>query len=816
MKKTLKLFVTLSAIILYANGAFAQPVPKPYTLEVKNFHWAPGVNQFGGSTLQFDLVFTNIDPLPVQIAGWQFFFKLPVTAGVLAPGFGAGSSFMLDTAAGVPVSDLPEPFRPRKSITVAATNAPGNYELRLAANSLPGCGNGLDIASGVPTLIGRYNVKFSNVQDPNTFTAQLSFRDSCEVPLSTSRTKINAYDIKFNCINFEMTRCASHIVNIIPVNVPIPNFLSDRQVIFKGQSINFTDISTNSPTGWSWTFPGGTPSSSNVQNPQGIAYNSSGQFNVTLQASNSFGNNSITKTNYITVLENPYSCPYTWLSKITATDAANRTDTVTFGMSPNGTYGIDTCLGEYLLPPPPPLGIFDFRIVLPPTYNKDAVKNDFRQDLLSNSIYWLNFQTSVSGPITFRWDPSLFPSTGTFYLREDILGTNINMKNQNSFVLSNAGIRFLRIDYEFSANYSIDVSSSWNLISIPLQAVDMSVSSLFETDVNTAFGYNNGYFNLSTLSNGNGYWVNFPNARSYNISGIFKYPKDINVISGWNMVGPFEEEIPVNEIVSNPSGLFTSNFYGYNNGYLTEDTLKPGKGYWIKTNSAGKFMKDTVGSLNQDFTNVQLQRADNWIRFEISDLNESGTTLYLAAQNEININHELPPVPPAGIFDARFLTDRSVEVFGIDQNIKINSAGQPLYFTASNLKGNSIRIKDNIDGSIMNVLLKENERILLNSSLDNYLITTEKIMPTKYELAQNYPNPFNPSTKINYSIPVTGKVNLIIYNALGQEVIKLVNEVQEAGSYSVKFNGADLSSGIYFYRIESGSFKEIRSMILIK
>ncbi|MFZ1322756.1 MAG: T9SS type A sorting domain-containing protein [Ignavibacteria bacterium] len=805
MKKIYTLYTFILLLVVFVNTNFAQ-VPT-YTLEAKN-----GV-RVSPTVYTFDMVFTHTDAILMQLAGWQFFFRLDQAFGDVGTGTGLNSSFYYDSTGGDAISDLPVGFRPRNPQAVIAVNAPGNYELRLAANSLPGCGNGLVIPQGVPTLIGRYKIITTGPSNPAG--ANLRFRDSCEVPLSVTRTKINWYDAN-DCLNKEMTRCVSHSVNLNPVNVPVPNFLSDKQIIFKGQSINFTDISNNSPTGWSWTFPGGTPSSSNVQNPSGIVYNSSGQFSVSLQASNSFGNNSITKTNYITVIENPYSCPYTWLSKITATDAANRTDTVTFGMSPNGSYGIDTCLGEYLLPPPPPLGIFDFRIVLPPTYNKDAVKSDFRQDQLSNSIYWLNFQTSVSGPITFRWDPSSFPSTGTFYLREDILGTNINMKNQNSFVLSNAGIRFLRIDYEFRANYSIDVSSNWNLISIPLQAVDMSVSSLFESDVNTAYGYNNGYINLSNLSNGNGYWVNFPNARSYNISGIFKYPKDINVINGWNMVGPFEEEIPVNEIVSYPSGLFASNFYGYNNGYITEDTLEPGKGYWIKTNSAGKFMKDTVGSLNQDFTNVQLQRTDSWVRFEISDLNESNTTLYLADRNEINMNYDLPPVPPAGIFDARFLTDRSVEVFGIDQNIKINSTGQPLYFTASNLKGNSIRIKDNIDGSILNVLLKEDERILLNNSLDNYLITMEKINPDKYELAQNYPNPFNPSTKINYSIPVTGKVQLIIYNALGQEVKKLVNEIQNAGSYNVKFNGADLSSGIYFYRIESGNFKEIRSMVLIK
>ncbi|MBK9334726.1 MAG: hypothetical protein IPM96_20590 [Ignavibacteria bacterium] len=71
-------------------------------------------------------------------------------------GTGAGSSFNLDSAGGAPVSDLPEAFRPRNGNTVVAGNSPGNYEFRLAANSLPGAGNGLMIAQGVPILIGRF------------------------------------------------------------------------------------------------------------------------------------------------------------------------------------------------------------------------------------------------------------------------------------------------------------------------------------------------------------------------------------------------------------------------------------------------------------------------------------------------------------------------------------------------------------------------------------------------------------------------------------------------------------------------------------
>ncbi len=102
-------------------------------------------------------------------------------------------------------------------------------------------------------------------------------------------------------------------------------------------------------------------------------------------------------------------------------------------------------------------------------------------------------------------------------------------------------------------------------------------------------------------------------------------------------------------------------------------------------------------------------------------------------------------------------------------------------------------------------------------------------IPTKYDLSQNYPNPFNPTTTIAYSIPSViarspandGKqsavnVTLIVYNILGQKVATLVNKQLSPGNYSTKFNATNLSSGIYFYRLQAGSFVATKKMILMK
>lgn len=93
---------------------------------------------------------------------------------------------------------------------------------------------------------------------------------------------------------------------------------------------------------------------------------------------------------------------------------------------------------------------------------------------------------------------------------------------------------------------------------------------------------------------------------------------------------------------------------------------------------------------------------------------------------------------------------------------------------------------------------------------------TGSFIPEHYSLEQNYPNPFNPSTTIRYYLPADNNVTLRVYNELGKEVSTLVNKRQNAGNYEVSFDGASLSSGIYYYEIKSGEFRDAKKMMMIK
>lgn len=109
---------------------------------------------------------------------------------------------------------------------------------------------------------------------------------------------------------------------------------------------------------------------------------------------------------------------------------------------------------------------------------------------------------------------------------------------------------------------------------------------------------------------------------------------------------------------------------------------------------------------------------------------------------------------------------------------------------------------------------------LLNDAIESFMPTEVKqedgLLPAEYNLSQNYPNPFNPSTTIKFSIPEAGNVNITVYDALGKEVAVLADGEFNAGSYKVTWNGADVSSGVYFYRINSENYNQVRKMLLIK
>jgi hypothetical protein len=131
----------------------------------------------------------------------------------------------------------------------------------------------------------------------------------------------------------------------------------------------------------------------------------------------------------------------------------------------------------------------------------------------------------------------------------------------------------------------------------------------------------------------------------------------------------------------------------------------------------------------------------------------------------------------------------------------------------------------NTEGEVLTLVFEGNAEInigtanvrnILNSSMAVNISGSESLVPTEFALMQNYPNPFNPTTTINYALPTQAMVEISIYNALGERVAMLVNEIKEAGRHTVEFNASGYSSGIYFYQIKANDYVSVKKMILMK
>jgi hypothetical protein len=123
-------------------------------------------------------------------------------------------------------------------------------------------------------------------------------------------------------------------------------------------------------------------------------------------------------------------------------------------------------------------------------------------------------------------------------------------------------------------------------------------------------------------------------------------------------------------------------------------------------------------------------------------------------------------------------------------------------------------IDNNVTSSINSYRLKQ---IDYDGSFEySDIIEIETVIPNEFNLGQNYPNPFNPSTKIRFTISNMRFTKLKVYNVLGKQVATLINKELEAGNYKVDFNAGDLPSGIYYYSLTAGNFKETKKMLLLR
>ena len=377
---------------------------------------------------------------------------------------------------------------------------------------------------------------------------------------------------------------------------------------------------------------------------------------------------------------------------------------------------------------------------------------------------------------------------------------------------------------------------SWNMVSVPLVESDFRKSSLYPTATSVAFAYTGSYQQRDTLQNLVGYWLKFPASKMVQFSGSLIPNDTLYVTNGWNMIGCLSSQVLISNIVPVAPTTISSNYFGFSgaSGYFAEDTLQPGRGYWVKVNTTGKLVMNpssviapskmlSVAGVTKDESQTEKKMGTLTIRDAKANTRALSFSSFIS---NLDMNgFEMPPLPPSGLYDVRYASNRSTErsepgTFK-DVTILISSAEYPLTLSwntqeeaALLIDGTSLPIKGTGETRISN----SSSRIKLRLSPSH-----SPELPKEFALRQNFPNPFNPSTEIRFELPVSSIVTLKVYDLLGREVATLVDGMQEAGYKSAQWNAGNFASGVYYYRLDAkglekgkSTFTQVRKLLLIK
>ncbi len=261
--------------------------------------------------------------------------------------------------------------------------------------------------------------------------------------------------------------------------------------------------------------------------------------------------------------------------------------------------------------------------------------------------------------------------------------------------------------------------------------------------------------------------------------------------------------------------------YTFNTGDTTDDEIK----LWIDPSLAGTepapdlICTDTLTDASY-LNEIQIRQGTHTPNADIDGIRLSQSWSTSALPVELNTftanvndqNVQLNWLTSTEINNYGFEVQRSAS--SNSKNYSWNKIG----FVKGNGNSNSVKYYSFIDN---NIHTGKNDYRLKQIDNDGHfsyskIVEVNLQVPANYKLVQNYPNPFNPSTTIKYMIPKASHVKITIFNSLGKKVKTLIDKFKEPGSYSIRFTSDELSSGLYFYRLEAGSFSQVKKMILLK
>ncbi len=371
------------------------------------------------------------------------------------------------------------------------------------------------------------------------------------------------------------------------------------------------------------------------------------------------------------------------------------------------------------------------------------------------------------------------------------------------------------------------LTDSWNIVSLPVTVTNPSVMAVYPTAKSNAFGYAHGYSIKTALQYGVGYWLKFQGAQNDSITGTVRTRDTFALSPGWSIIGSISYPVDIDSIVQLPGGIVT-HYFGYNGSYYLADTIKPGCGYWVKSSSGGQLVLKKSGSVAFPRSKSEKDKVLQSINsVTVSDAGRGTTTLYFGKMEAVGSmlpQCELPPVPPASLFDARFASQRFVEGYtagSAPSRLEIDVQSESFPLTLSwKLADKDTRFWLVAGDQSRQPLTGAGGTAVIQRPVKELAIEIQsgpELQPPKeFALGQNYPNPFNPTTTVSFAISHLSFVTLSVYDVLGRQVATLVNGMQEPGYKTITWDASSMPSGLYFYKLTAGTYTSVRKMVLIK
>jgi photosystem II stability/assembly factor-like uncharacterized protein len=387
--------------------------------------------------------------------------------------------------------------------------------------------------------------------------------------------------------------------------------------------------------------------------------------------------------------------------------------------------------------------------------------------------------------------------------------TDVEFINSNlGFISSNQGV----------IKRTTDGGISWNTV----LSQTIHISSIFFLNDNIGFGAG-GFGRIFKTTNAGLNWaVSTPTG--YDLTSIFFTNEFIGYAVGAQscIIKTTNGGVTwINQISPLNNATLTGVYFANNRGYIS---VASGFTNLIYTTNGGETWQDgktrsgfVIGVsvfFNNNFGYLagyeQMEFTDNPLLFKTNDNGQTWSEYHLNTSGKIYSISISPVDPSKACAVGNYIND---PVYG-NQGLIMRTSDGGQTWSEEQWPG---EIKLNaVHASSTDFFIAGDNGLLLKSSITVGISSVNSEIPSGYSLSQNYPNPFNPTTNINFSIPKSGVVKLAIFNLVGQEVAVILNQNLNVGNYTYSFDASNLTTGIYFYTLESENFRETKRMVLLK